>query len=368
MVSVQVMRALTHEHKVLLRRLAQAEEVVAARRAEVKLVAEAIRLLSGDAGTRTSVNPAQHRTGITRDVLTILREAGELLAWDDILQRYVDRTNSSPPSQSSLQRALTTLWHRGVVHMQVAAANPQDHQRPCDLGSYRRQWRLTRLPQAGGGPNADGVGQAEPGQPGAKGGIDAKSGIGQHHARHHATAGNLDRRGNGDIDVLTVAEYRSLSRWRRLVCRLGRNPLILFGLGPAYVFVFKQRLPVGLMGTLREGWVSVMSTNLAIAGFLFAGSLIFGAAAFLVVPLTTLLVAAACAVPGWPCGMSRAGYWCASATPVAEAARIRASNPMALLHPPHGMTTYRSGARIGAEDLCREQGPRPADHDSPAEE
>lgn len=119
MVSVQVMRALTHEHKVLLRRLAEAEEVVAARRAEIKRIVDAIRLLSDDTGTRTTVDPAQHRTGITRDVLKILREAGELLAWDDILQRYVDQTNSSPPSHSSLQRALTNLWNRGVVRMQI---------------------------------------------------------------------------------------------------------------------------------------------------------------------------------------------------------------------------------------------------------
>ncbi|CAA6606459.1 Fatty acid desaturase [Rhodospirillaceae bacterium LM-1] len=111
------------------------------------------------------------------------------------------------------------------------------------------------------------------------------------HARHHATAGNLDRRGSGDIDVLTIAEYEGLSRWRRLVYRFGRNPLVLFGLGPAYVFLFKQRLPLGLMGRLRAGWLSVMPTNLAIAGFLLGGSLLFGAA-FLFVHITTLLVAA----------------------------------------------------------------------------
>ena len=113
------------------------------------------------------------------------------------------------------------------------------------------------------------------------------------HARHHATAGNLDRRGKGgDIDLLTVAEYRSRSLWRRLSYRLSRNPLVLFGLGPAYVFVFKQRLPLGLMGALREGWLSVMSTNLAIAGLLVAGSLVFGTGTFLFVEMTTLLVAA----------------------------------------------------------------------------
>lgn len=112
------------------------------------------------------------------------------------------------------------------------------------------------------------------------------------HARHHATAGNLDRRGTGDIDLLTVAEYRSLSRWRRLAYRLARNPLVLFGLGPAYVFVFKQRLPLGLMGRFRTGWLSVMSTNLAIAGVVIGGSCLFGVAVFLAVQITTLLVAA----------------------------------------------------------------------------
>jgi omega-6 fatty acid desaturase (delta-12 desaturase) len=86
------------------------------------------------------------------------------------------------------------------------------------------------------------------------------------HAVHHATTGNLDRRGTGDVRLLTVAEYRALPRWRRIAYRLARNPLVLLGLGPLYLFVLKYRLPVGLM---REGtgvWISAMSTNLAIAG------------------------------------------------------------------------------------------------------
>jgi fatty acid desaturase len=54
------------------------------------------------------------------------------------------------------------------------------------------------------------------------------------HAVHHSTSGNLDRRGMGDIDTLTVQEYLALSRWGRLRYRIYRHPVIMFGLGPAY--------------------------------------------------------------------------------------------------------------------------------------
>ena len=56
------------------------------------------------------------------------------------------------------------------------------------------------------------------------------------HAMHHATSGNLDRRGIGDVDTLTVDEYLSRSRWGRLRYRLYRHPLVMFGVGPAYLF------------------------------------------------------------------------------------------------------------------------------------
>ena len=56
------------------------------------------------------------------------------------------------------------------------------------------------------------------------------------HAIHHATSGNLDRRGIGDVDTLTVGEYRARSRWGRLKYRLYRHPLVMFGIGPAYLF------------------------------------------------------------------------------------------------------------------------------------
>ena len=85
------------------------------------------------------------------------------------------------------------------------------------------------------------------------------------HAMHHATSGHLDRRGTGDIDTLTVREYQSLPAWRRALYRLKRHPIVVLGSGPFYLFVLQHRLPVRLMRAGREPWLSVMSTNLAIA-------------------------------------------------------------------------------------------------------
>src|ERR671924_369417 len=62
------------------------------------------------------------------------------------------------------------------------------------------------------------------------------------HAVHHATSGDLDRRGVGDVPTLTVAEYHALPWWRRLGYRLSRNPLIMFGVGPIYGLLLQPRL------------------------------------------------------------------------------------------------------------------------------
>ncbi len=85
------------------------------------------------------------------------------------------------------------------------------------------------------------------------------------HAIHHAGSGNLDRRGIGDIDMLTVREYLTLSRWRRFGYRLYRHPVVLLGIGPAYLFILRQRLPFGLMRDGWMPWISTQATNGAIA-------------------------------------------------------------------------------------------------------
>src|ERR1700719_2652007 len=61
------------------------------------------------------------------------------------------------------------------------------------------------------------------------------------HTVHHATSGNLDRRGTGDILTLTVDEYLSRSRFGRFAYRAYRHPLVMFGIGPAWLFFLRQR-------------------------------------------------------------------------------------------------------------------------------
>lgn len=84
------------------------------------------------------------------------------------------------------------------------------------------------------------------------------------HALHHASSANLDRRGIGDIETLTVAEYKALSPMKRLGYRIYRNPLFLLLIGgPAY-FLVLQRLPLTLRQPAREMWTSVLTLDAAI--------------------------------------------------------------------------------------------------------
>jgi omega-6 fatty acid desaturase (delta-12 desaturase) len=117
------------------------------------------------------------------------------------------------------------------------------------------------------------------------------------HAAHHGASGNLDRRGMGDIDTLTVREYLALSRWGRLRYRIYRHPAVMFVIGPAYLFLLQHRLPVGLMRGAGWGpWISTMGTNAAIAAAFAAAIWFVGVGPFLLIHLPLTLIAASVGV------------------------------------------------------------------------
>ncbi|GAB5437717.1 fatty acid desaturase [Falsiruegeria mediterranea] len=87
------------------------------------------------------------------------------------------------------------------------------------------------------------------------------------HSIHHSGAGNLARRGIGDIHTATVAEYREMSPMSQMMYRLYRNPIVLFGFGPGYLFFLQNRLPLGFTHQAKY-WVSAMCTNVAIVSAL----------------------------------------------------------------------------------------------------
>jgi len=116
------------------------------------------------------------------------------------------------------------------------------------------------------------------------------------HAVHHSTSSNLDRRGIGDIDILTVAEYRTCSLTRRLLYRCYRNPVVMFVLGPAYMFFLQHRLPFHQMRDGWRPWISTMATNAAIALTALGMIWLVGVGPFLMVHLPIMVMAASMGV------------------------------------------------------------------------
>jgi acyl-lipid omega-6 desaturase (Delta-12 desaturase) len=117
------------------------------------------------------------------------------------------------------------------------------------------------------------------------------------HAIHHATSGDLRRRGVGDVDTITVAEYQARSRWTRLRYRLYRHPAVMFGIGPTFIFVLQNRIPAGFMRVGWRPWASTMATNLGIAIVVAALVYTVGMRYFLLVNAPILLVGAT--MGGW---------------------------------------------------------------------
>jgi acyl-lipid omega-6 desaturase (Delta-12 desaturase) len=114
------------------------------------------------------------------------------------------------------------------------------------------------------------------------------------HAQHHASSGDLDRRGMGDVWTLTVQEYLEASRWKRFAYRLARNPVVLFGLAPLFIFFIKMRFPAAKAP--RRERHSVAWTNLAIVGMVAGMSFIFGLGTYLLLQMFITLVAGSAGV------------------------------------------------------------------------
>jgi len=109
------------------------------------------------------------------------------------------------------------------------------------------------------------------------------------HAVHHATAGDLDRRGVGDVATKSVAEYAAMTPRSRLGYRLYRNPLVMFGLGPILGMIVQARLiPRDSRPRIRR---AIIATNVALAAIIAALCLLIGPLAYVLVQLPLVLLA-----------------------------------------------------------------------------
>ncbi len=117
------------------------------------------------------------------------------------------------------------------------------------------------------------------------------------HAYHHAHSGDLDLRGFGDVSTLTVEEYQGLSRLRRLAYRVYRHPFVLFGIGPPWHFIVKQRYPWETPRSWKKAWRSIWLTNLSLVGIVGLMVVVVGWERLLLVHAPVLLLS--CSVGVW---------------------------------------------------------------------
>jgi acyl-lipid omega-6 desaturase (Delta-12 desaturase) len=115
------------------------------------------------------------------------------------------------------------------------------------------------------------------------------------HALHHASSGDLDRRGHGDIDTITVKEYMARSAKERRKYRFTRHPAVMLGLGPLYLMVSQRRLMKNAhLNDLQS--FSVYSTNAAIAAIIVGFSLWIGFGPFMAIYFPAIYIAAAAGI------------------------------------------------------------------------
>jgi omega-6 fatty acid desaturase (delta-12 desaturase) len=109
------------------------------------------------------------------------------------------------------------------------------------------------------------------------------------HAIHHATSGNLDKRGTGDVTTYTVEEYLKSSKWERFFYRSFRNPFIMFTIGPVFMVLFYNR--VARKNMSKQEKHNIYFTNIAILLMSAGISMITGLKAFLLIQIPIVLIA-----------------------------------------------------------------------------
>jgi len=117
------------------------------------------------------------------------------------------------------------------------------------------------------------------------------------HAIHHATSGNLEHRGFGDIKTLTIDEYLQLTWFKKLTYRVYRNPLVLFGIGAVAHFAVVHRIPTIVPREWKRERRSILWTDAALVALVVLGGLVFGFRELVLVHLPLLLLS--CSLGVW---------------------------------------------------------------------
>ncbi len=117
-----------------------------------------------------------------------------------------------------------------------------------------------------------------------------------HHAhhKHHATVGNLDKRGVGDVMTMTVEEFKAASKGKRLFYRIYRNPIVIFVIAPPIVFIVQNRF-FSKKSSPKEKW-NVISTTIVLAAIITGISLLIGFKSFIMIELPIIYISSVCGV------------------------------------------------------------------------
>lgn len=110
------------------------------------------------------------------------------------------------------------------------------------------------------------------------------------HMQHHATVGNLDKRGVGDVWTMTKEEFESSKKWKRIYYKMYRHPIFMFGIGPLYVFLIQNRFTKKWMS--RKEKRNVYFTNVVLLVLFVGMGFIVGFLPFIILQLIVIYLAA----------------------------------------------------------------------------